>query len=300
MFFRIIARSDKTVDKNENDEILTEVTLEDTRWKPDPLPLEVFNLKETVEDKKYVKVEILSHFGQKGGLDYFDILRLDPYKISDDAKSQCIKKTSDCLPKLQFCSKSECIPDTIVWQDKNHPNLLQKGCSTISKTTLFDKSAKCVLKTAVKENQMGPIVIDTTDSTKMGDCTTWTETEPCSKEILSTVNPGEKDKIKIKHFKLSSKGCSEGVNIALFDITTKKTTGKFLSYLEIENSSVEVGTDKNCFRIHHGLCGANSIGFESLGGLNLFLTKCEGYIVMKREYDYCGYLHLHFGLSFHR
>ena len=64
--------------------------------------------------------------------------------------------------------------------------------------------------------------------------------------------------------------------------------GKFLSYLEKENSSVEVGTDQNCFLIHHGLCGANSIAFESTGGLNLFLTKCEGEIVMKKEYDNCG------------
>ena len=74
----------------------------------------------------------------------------------------------------------------------------------------------------------------------------------------------------------------------------KEGTGQFLSYLDIENSSVEVGTDENCFLLQHEMCGPDSVSFLSVSTQNLFMTLCNGTILMKKEYDFCGYVLLIF------
>ena len=61
------------VSKNENgswDEVVHK-TLEDSRFLPDPLPLKKFSFAEHII--KYVKFEILSFYGNGGGLQYFHV-----------------------------------------------------------------------------------------------------------------------------------------------------------------------------------------------------------------------------------
>ena len=91
-------------------------------------------------------------------------------------------------------------------------------------------------------------MVDTTIATNMEACTSWTETAPCSKKILSLSKSSGPD--DVKNFLLTSTDCSKGVKLEIFDVASKHATGEFLSYLEIENSSVTVGSDEMCFDLH--------------------------------------------------
>ena len=278
-------KDDKGVWKYNN----TIIELNSTEFMEDPLPLEIFNLSKPAVDKQLLVIYIEDHFGSKGGLDYFDIVRTnDNPQILNSSLADCTKKTQDCKPKPQFCSAPECISDSIMWQDVRYPNLVQFGCSTLSAKTLFEKKAKCVKKTAITEETEFPLIIDTSISTNMAPCTVWNEDEPCPKEVLSSIESTEINNVITSQFKITTDDCKNGSKIEVFDSKLKKGNGKFLSYLEMENSSVEVGMDENCFHLQHGLCGPDSLSFQSVGGHNLFMTLCDGKIIMKKEYDFCG------------
>ena len=64
------------------------------------------------EDKRYLKVEITDWWGEpdEAGIDYFDIVRIDP-TISETSKMDCSEKSGDCAPLPQFCPTVQCISD---------------------------------------------------------------------------------------------------------------------------------------------------------------------------------------------
>ena len=89
-------------------------------------------------------------------------------------------------------------------------------------------------------------------------------------------------------FKISSDDCDAGVKIELVDINTMEPTGNFLSYTDTVNSSIKVGDDEQCFIIKDALCGPNSISFTTPG--DLFLTYCTNLLLLREEFDFCGYV----------
>ena len=285
--FRIMSGS--TVDPN-NDPNKKEssITLMDARQSLDPLPIQRIQLDKVHDVKRYVAVIIIDVWGSDSGqIDYFDIERKWPNKIFKEAKVACEAKSGDCDPKPQYCPTSACISDTVWWQDIKHPGYYQRGCSTIGENSLFESAAKCVKKEAF-DNLNPPFLIDTSDSSLMDDCSSWSDTEPCEEEFLQI-----SDKMSTKDenfvtdiFKISSDDCDAGVKIELVDINTMEPTGNFLSYTDTVNSSIEVGDDEQCFIIKDALCGPNSISFTTPG--DLFLTFCNNLLLLREEFDYCG------------
>ena len=95
------------------------------------------------------------------------------------------------------------------------------------------------------------------------------------------------------HFKepfLSLEQCSgeKKVQIEVVDISDGlQKTGLKLVYTSSYPESVELGTSGTCFQTRKNLCGPESISFFSLEG-DLVLTNCDGTLLMKKEYDYCG------------
>ena len=269
------------------------IRLADARYLQDPLPLEEYKLDETVTDKQYVRVVLKESWGSTGGervgIDYFDIVRKDPSKILDDAKQACQTKSGNCKPKALYCSHTNCIPDSIWWQDENNLNYQQKGCSMIGQDVMFQASAKCVKKTSL-EGLISPFIIDTTDTSLMEDCTSWTDTEACDKKILTLIdisNIGDASVLTNMFQVTDSDDCSGGgVKIETVDTTDMSPSGEFLSYLDTVNSTLELGDEEQCFTLVHGLCGPDSISFKSPG--NLYLTFCDNALIMKEEYDHCG------------
>ena len=279
-----------------NDPISGSISLADARYLQDPLPLEEYELDETVTDKQYVGVVLKEVWGYNGawaggkvGIDYFDIVRKDPSKVLDDAKEACQPKSGNCKPKALFCSHTNCIPDSIWWQDENNLNYQQKGCSMIGQDVMFQNSAKCVKKDTL-EGLSPPFIIDTTDASLMEECTAWTDTEACDKKILTLVdigNIGDASVLTNMFQVTDADDCSGGgVKIEAVDTTGMSPSGDFLSYLDMVNSTLELGDEEQCFTLVHGLCGPDSISLKSPG--NLFVTFCDNTIIMKEEYDHCG------------
>ena len=264
-------------------------------YQDDPLPMEIIELDEEVTDVKKIQLHIYRSWGGRGqsygggGLDYFDIIRNDPYSIMSDAKQQCEAKASECKSKAQFCSNTNCIPDTIWWQDENNLKLNQRGCSMIGQDVIFQSSAKCVKKDTL-EQLSPPYIIDTTDASLMEDCTAWTDTEACDKKTLALIDIGNiaDDRVHTNMFQIYvADDCSdEGVKIETVDSTTMTPSGEFLSYLDKVNSTLEVGEEEQCLTMVHGLCGPDSISFHS--PQNLFVTFCDDTILLKEEFDHCG------------
>ena len=269
------------------------IRLADARYLQDPLPLEEYKLDETVTDKQYVRVVLKESWGYTGGervgIDYFDIVRKDPSKILDDAKQACQTKSGNCKPKALYCSHTNCIPDSIWWQDENNLNYQQKGCSMIGQDVMFQASAKCVKKTSLG-GLNPPFIIDTTDTSLMEDCTAWTDTEACDKKTLALIDIGNiaDDRVHTSMFQIYiSDDCSdEGVKIETVDSTTMTPSGEFLSYLDKVNSTLEVGEEEQCLTLVHGLGGPDSISFHS--PQNLFVTFCDDTMWLKEEFDHCG------------
>ena len=54
---------------------VVEETLEDSRQQKDPLPLQEFPF--LAQAGRYVKVEVVSYYGNGGGLQFFDITSVD-------------------------------------------------------------------------------------------------------------------------------------------------------------------------------------------------------------------------------
>ena len=67
--------------------------------------MEIIELDEEVTDVQKIQLHIYRSWGGRGqsygggGLDYFDIIRNDPYIIMSDAKQQCEAKASECKSK---------------------------------------------------------------------------------------------------------------------------------------------------------------------------------------------------------
>ncbi len=263
--------------------------MEDVREAEDPLPIETIQLAEVHEDKQYVLVMITDWWGEQAGagIDYFDIVRINPTHSANSEKIECSKKTADCSPIPQFCPTENCISDKVWWTDKNYPGYYQKGCSTIGKDSLFEDKAKCVKKDAIKD-MTPPYIIDTADDTLMEECTSWSAEKPCEAEVLTLSETPEADILVADTFKLNKDDCGdEEFKIEIINKDDGKASGEFLSYLDSTNSSVQVGDDEQCFVIRHGLCGPDSITFKTRN--DFFLTFCDGVIMLKQEFDYCGY-----------
>ena len=67
------------------------------RWgnsEPLPLPLEELDLDVGVVDKQFVKFEVVSHYQDGGGLEYFDIVRTgaEPAKLRSELKRDCSRR----------------------------------------------------------------------------------------------------------------------------------------------------------------------------------------------------------------
>ena len=264
------------------------IELEDTRQMNDPLPLLTIKLDKVHNDKQYIALIKEEWYGESdgAGIDYFNIVSMGP-KISDFGKVECSKKTDECSPIPQYCSTKNCISDTIWWADKNNEGYYQKGCSTISKESIFGNKANCVKKEAIKDMDP-PYLVDITDNSLMDECTPWLESEPCEIELLSlsdTLNKKD-DSIVTNTFKITKDDCTDGVKIELINKDDGKASGNYISFLDRTNSSVFSGDDEKCFLLKHGLCGPDSISFLTPG--SLFLTECNDELILKQEFDYCG------------
>ena len=262
--------------------------MKDVRQTEDPLPIEIFELNQLHEDKRYLKVEITDWWGEpdEAGIDYFDIVRIDP-TISKTSKMDCSEKSGDCAPLPQFCPTAQCISDKIWWTDKNYPGYYQKGCSIIGKDSPFEEKSRCVKKEAIKDLDP-PYIIDTSDESLLDECTSWSDTEPCETELLTISEIPKKEILVADTFKLAKDDCSDGeFIIELINKDDGEPSGDFLSYLDSTNSTVGVGDDEKCFLIKLGLCGPDSITFTTPN--DYFLTVCDGMILLKLEFDHCGY-----------
>ena len=200
----------------------------------------------------------------------------------------CSPKTGDCAPLPQFCPTAQCVSDKVWWTDKNYPGYFQRGCSTIGEDSLFEDKARCVKKEAIKDLDP-PYIIDTSDDSLMEECTSWSDTEPCDTEVLTiSETPTETDILIADTFKLKQDDCSDGeFKIELINKDDGEPSGDFLSYLDSTNSTVGVGDDEKCFLIKYGLCGPDSVTFTTPN--DFFLTFCDGVILLKLEFDHCGY-----------
>ena len=235
-----------------------------------------------------MQVVILEAWGEVGGgLDYFDIVRDDPHKIFPDAWAECSANTGDCAPKPQYCRASNCISETVWWQDIYHPGYYQQGCSTIGDDTLFDSAARCVKKEAF-DNMDPPFIFDTSDSSLMEDCSSWSDTEPCEEEHLHLTDPMRDKDIVTEIFRIATDDCvDDGIKLELIDSTSMTPTGSFLSFTDTVNSSLMVGEDdEQCLNMKVGLCGPDSITFTTPG--DLYLTACDSILMFKQEFDFCG------------
>ena len=263
--------------------------MEDVREAEDPLPIEIIQLAEVHEDKQYVLVMITDWWGEQvgAGIDYFDIVRINPTHSANSEKTECSKKTADCSPIPQFCPTENCISEKVWWTDKKYPGYYQKGCSTIGKDSLFEDKAKCVKKEAIKD-MAPPYIIDTGDDTLMEECTSWSAEKPCETEVLTLSETPDAGILVADTFKFNKDNCGdEEFKIEIVNKDDGKASGEFLSYLDSTNSSVQVGDDEQCFVIRHGLCGPDSVSFKTRN--DFFLTFCDGVIMLKQEFDYCGY-----------
>ena len=290
-----------------DDGIMTWVEMEDARYLPDPLPLKEYLLNKT-HAGRFVKVYLDQNaWGGKGGLDYFDIVRInhEPFKLSDDATRRCTVKPrgGGCGSRPQHCSAPACAPDTIWWQTDTAPGLHNRGCSMVTgpqekfKGTVvtrpharFGDTAKCVKKETL-ETLTPPYIIDTSDPNAMADCTPWDAQEICDKKILSLIDNGPRElngaDIFTHLFKIHPDDCTDDrVKIEAVERVSMVPTGQFLSFVDVVNSTLHIGDDAQCLSVIHGLCGANSVSFQTPG--NLFVTSCNGEIILKEEYDHCG------------
>ena len=256
----------------------------------DPLPIQQIKLDKVHNDKQYVQVKIIEAWGEEGGgIDYFDIVREDPHKIFPDALAECKAPSGDCAPMPQYCRASNCISDSVWWQDNQNPEYYQQGCSTIGDDTLFDSAAKCVKKEAF-DSLDPPFIFDTSDPSLMEDCSSWSDTEPCEEEYLhlsDLQNLRDKD-IVTDIFRISPDDCvDDGIKLELIDGNSMEPTGSFLSYTDTVNSSLIVGEDdEECLNLKVGLCGPDSITFTTPG--ELYLTFCDSILLFKQEFDFCG------------
>ena len=274
------------------DQSLSIIKIEDVRQLDDPLPIETIKLDRSHEDKQYILVVITDWWGEQAGagIDYFDIVRMAP-SMSEKSKAECSTKSDKCSPIPQFCPTKDCISDTIYWSDKRYSGFYQKGCSTLGKDTPFEDKAKCVKKEAIKDLEP-PYVIDTSDDSLLDDCTAWRDSAPCETEALTIsaapANQEEEDDVITDTFRIAQEDCSEGqFKIELINKDDGEPSGDFLSFLEKSNSSVVAGEDDQCFMLVHGLCGPDSISLKT--PKDFFLTFCNGVIMLKLEFDHCGY-----------
>lgn len=270
-------------------EMVSIVKLEDVRNSEDPLPIETIKLEEVHEDIHYVLVMITDWWGEQAGagIDYFDIVRTTPSTKPENSKKECSKKTADCSPIPQFCSTENCISDKVWWTDKNFPGYYQQGCSTIGKDTLFEDKAKCVKKEAIKD-LTPPYIIDISDDTLMDECTSWSQAEPCHTVGVTISETPEAGILFAETFKFNKDDCSDGEFKIEIIMESGEASGEFLSFLDSVNSSVKVGEAEQCLEIKHGLCGPDSITFVTEN--EFFLTFCDGVIMLKQEFDFCGYV----------
>ena len=269
------------------------IQFEDVRQSDDPLQIETIKLDISHEDKRYILVVKTDWWGEQAGagIDYFDIVRMEPsMSISDSSKAECSVKSAECSPIPQFCPTKDCISNTIYWSDKRYPGYYQQGCSTIGEETLFEDKARCVKKEAIKDLEP-PFLIDTSDDSLFDECTAWSDSAPCETETL-TISPApanqeEEDNVITDTFRIAQEDCDEGqFKIELINKDDGEPSGDFLSYYEKSNSSVVAGEDDQCFLLAHGLCGPDSISFKTPN--DFFLTFCNGEIMLKLEFDHCG------------
>ena len=104
---------------------------------------------------------------------------------------------------------------------------------------------------------------------------------------IAEIPSNEEDVLIVYTFKLNKDDCSDGeIKIELISRDSGEASGEFLSYLDSTNSSISVGDTEQCFVIKHGLCGPDSITFTTAN--EFFLTFCEGVLMLRQEFDYCG------------
>ena len=154
----------------------------------------------------------------------------------------------------------------------------------------FGDTAKCV-KIETLETLTPPFIIDTSDPNAMADCTVWDAQQTCDKKILSIIDNGPRElngaDIFTHLFKLHPDDCTnDRVKIEAVERVSMEPTGQFLSFVDIVNSTLHIGDDDQCLSVIHGLCGANSVSFQTPE--KLFVTSCNGQIILREEYDHCG------------
>ena len=260
------------------------VGLEDPRKTPDPLPLLYFGADEVAKNISYIHLHAYATYGWGCTLDFFDIVRSEV-----PAVRKCQQKQGTCKPKPQFCPPKTCISSTISWSSKDSPHLRSKGCSIVpeSDTMFEDTPMKCVSITAA--NKGGDFVFD--PATDLETCDdTWDENSACDRDVLTLKKKvgGE----KIQTFKFNKDHCPAGVSVEMIETEDSGVTGpgrrRKLRYVRAVDGLV--GPDEglwSCFHLKYELCGPNSVSFVTFSG-DLFLTKCDGKIMLKEEFDFCG------------
>ena len=100
---------------------------------------------------------------------------------------------------------------------------------------------------------------------------------------LAEITWQEEDVLVADTFRLIKDDCSDGqIKIELISKDSGEASGEFLSYLD-----PTFGDNKQCFVVKHHLCGPDSTTFATEN--EFFLTFCEGGIMLRQEFDYCGY-----------
>ena len=73
--------------KNSNWEVVLSGSLEDRREVTlPPGPIEELELETGVVERQFVKFDVLSFYGQGGGLEYFDVVRTGPRQLKTEAE----------------------------------------------------------------------------------------------------------------------------------------------------------------------------------------------------------------------
>ena len=132
------------------------------------------------------------------------------------------------------------------------------------------------------------MMVDTSDDTNLRPCTVWNETEQCiNKHAVVTA----KQDITDFTFILNQVDCEgePGVEIQLVETSSDELnkTDLYLKYKAFANQAVGLRASPRCFRTKKNLCGPDSISFFS-DQLDFVMTNCNGSILMRKEYDYCG------------
>ena len=170
--------------------------------------------------------------------------------------------------------------------------MVHQGCTFSNGTQYFShlpSQPRCVKMTSVQlsNDVVDDVVLLSTEDSYFTPCQNWTENSPCKKKVLGL---SSQDDLSTSSLSLEPELCEgeEGVNIQLMEVTDLLTpTNVYLYYKALPNQAIELKQSKRCFRVKKNLCGPNSISFLS-NKKNLFLTNCQGSLLMRTEEKHCG------------